>query len=304
MKSKIACSAGRIGLLDPPMIQGISDAAAFQIGQQYVVESRVRIVHADEAQITAAVIGNSGLYEQTIRLKDNHLTSKCSCTLHEDPLCRHCIAVLLEYHRWAQPKQPPKPAPAPPPMEPKPFTQSAEPVGKLGAMSSPVSDVKLSEVMLFIEWLQPTMKALENEEPLPDPPKLGPGEVSSWVHMIKGLEDRRRETEDALAQRELDMRDREAFVGRLTEQLQVAVNEVKAAQAKADEFQRETALYQGLLTKAGELAADVIRHDEQVRSVANDMLQKGAQLHKVADSFKEVAETLKSTTKSGTRHPQ
>ena len=303
MKSKIACSAGRIGLLDPPMIQGISDAAAFQIGQQYVVESRVRIVQADEAQISAAVIGNSGLYEQTIRLKDNYLTAKCTCTLHEEPLCRHGIAVLLEYHRWAQPKQPSKPAPAPPSKESKASSQSTAGVGKLGAMSSPASDVRLSEVMLFIEWLQPAIKALENEEPLPDPPKLSPGEVSSWIHMIKGLEDRRRETEDALAQRELDMRDREAFVGRLTEQLQVAVNEAKAAQAKAQECQRETALYQGLLTKASELAADVLRHDEQVRSAANDLLQKGAQLHKVADSFKETAETLKLTTKPGTRHP-
>lgn len=297
MKSKIACSAGRIGLLDPTMIQGISDSSAFQIGQQYVAESRVRIVEADEAQITAAVIGNSGLYEQTIRLKENHLTSKCSCTLHEEPLCRHCIAVLLEYHRWAQPKQPQKPAPTPPPREIKSSSQGSSPVGKLGAMSSPASDVKLSEIMLFIEWLQPAMKALEKDELLPESPKLGPGEVSAWVHMIKGLEDRRRETEDALAQRESEMKDREAFVGRLTQQLQVAVAEVKAAQAKSQEFQRETALYQGLLAKAGELAADVIRHDEQVRAVANDILQKGTQLHKVADSFKETAEALKVTTK-------
>lgn len=304
MKSKIACSAGRIGLLDPTMIQGISEASAFQIGQQYVVESRVRIVQADEAQISAAVIGNSGLYEQTIRLKDNHLTSKCSCTLHEEPLCRHCIAVLLEYHRWAQPKQPTKPAPAPAPKEVKAPSQGSSPVGKLGAMSSPASDVKLSEVMLFIEWLQPAMKALEKDEPFPDSPQLGPGEVSSWVQMIKGLEDRCRETEDALAQRESEMKDREAFVGRLTEQLQIAVTEAKAAQAKAQEFQRETTLYQGLLAKAGELAADVVRHDEQVRSVANDILQKGAQLHKVADSFKEAAEALTSTTKPGTRQPQ
>ncbi len=296
MKNKIACSAGRIGLLDPTMIQGISDVSAFQIAQQYVTESRVRIVDANEAQISAAVIGNSGLYEQTIRLKDNHLISKCSCTLQEEPLCRHCIAVLLEYHRWAQPKQPPKPSPAPPKESKTPLPASTS-AAKLTAMSSPASDVKLSEVMLFIEWLQPAMKAIEKEESLPDSPKLGPGEVSSWVHMIKGLEDRRRETEEALAQRESEMRDREAFVGRLTQQLQVAVTETKAAQAKSQEFQRETALYQGLLAKAAELAAEVVRHDEQVRSVANEILQKGSQLHKVADSFKETAEALKATTK-------
>ena len=105
IRNKIPCNAKRLGLLDPPMIQAVSDASAFQIGYQYLTENRVRIVEANDAQISSAVIGNSGLYEQTIRLKDGHLTSKCSCTPPEEPMCRHCISVLLEYHRWAQPRQ-------------------------------------------------------------------------------------------------------------------------------------------------------------------------------------------------------
>ena len=96
MKNKIACSAERLGLLDPQMIQSVVESNAFRIGRQYVAENRVRIVEADDSQITSAVIGNSGLYEQTVRLKDGHLISKCSCTLSEDPMCRHSIAVLLE----------------------------------------------------------------------------------------------------------------------------------------------------------------------------------------------------------------
>ena len=104
MRNKIPCSADRLSLLDPPMIQGVVDRNAFHLGNQYLSENRVRIVEADEAQISSAVIGNSGLYEQTIRLKDGHLVSKCSCSLPEEPMCRHCIAVLLEYHRWVQPR--------------------------------------------------------------------------------------------------------------------------------------------------------------------------------------------------------
>ena len=99
MRNKIPCSAERLSLLDPPMIQGVVDRNAFHLGSQYLSENRVRIVEANEAQISSAVIGNSGLYEQTIRLKDGHLVSKCSCSLPEEPMCRHCIAVLLEYHR-------------------------------------------------------------------------------------------------------------------------------------------------------------------------------------------------------------
>lgn len=72
-RNKIPCSADRLGLLDPQMIQAVVETSAFQIGKQYLAENRVRIVNADEAQIASAVIGNSGLYEQTIRLKDGHL---------------------------------------------------------------------------------------------------------------------------------------------------------------------------------------------------------------------------------------
>ncbi len=108
MRNKIPCSAERLGLLDPQMIQSVADANAFHIGRQYATEDRVRIVEADDSQVSSAVIGNSGLYEQTIRLKDGHLLSKCSCALPEEPMCRHCIAVLLEYHRWVQPRQPQK----------------------------------------------------------------------------------------------------------------------------------------------------------------------------------------------------
>src|SRR5512140_6520 len=123
MRNKIPCSAERLSLLDPPMIQAVVDRNAFHIGNQYLSENRVRIVEADDAQISSAVIGNSGLYEQTIRLKEGHLISKCSCALPEEPMCRHCIAVLLEYHRWVQPRQSQKagaakPAQAPPRPEP------------------------------------------------------------------------------------------------------------------------------------------------------------------------------------------
>src|SRR3970282_1847172 len=102
MRNKSPCSAERLSLLAPPIVQAVVDRNAFQIGHQYLSENRVRIVEADDAQISSAVIGNSGLYEQTIRLKDGHLISKCSCTLPEEPIFRHCIAVLLEYHRWSQ----------------------------------------------------------------------------------------------------------------------------------------------------------------------------------------------------------
>jgi hypothetical protein len=295
MRNKIPCSADRLGLLDPQMIQAVSESSAFQIGHQYLTENRVRIVEADDAQISSAVIGNSGLYEQTIRLKDGHLISKCSCTLPEEPMCRHCIAVLLEYHRWAQPRQSRKTTDT---REAKPPPQ-ADHVANGKAASSPSSapDVKLSEVMQFVEWLQPAMKAIEKGEPVPEAPKLGVGEVSTWIQTIKNLEDRRRDSEEVQVNLESDMRDREAYVGRLTQQLQTSIAEAKTAQAASQELHREMAVYKDMLAKVGELAGELVRYDGQMRTVASEILSKGTQLDKLAGSFKELAEALKSATK-------
>lgn len=297
MRNKIPCSADRLGLLDPQMIQAVSETSAFQIGHQYLTENRVRIVEADDAQISSAVIGNSGLYEQTIRLKDGHLISKCSCTLPEEPMCRHCIAVLLEYHRWAQPRQSRKTnEPRETKSQPQPQADHSS-NGKAAPMQSSAPDVKLGEVMQFVEWLQPAMKAIEKGERVPEPPRLGAGEVFTWIQTIRNLEERRRESEEVQVNLESEMRDREAYVGRLTQQLQTSIAEAKTAQATSQELQREVAMYKGMLSKVGELAGEVARYDGQMKSVASEILSKGSQLDKLAHSFKEVAEALKSINK-------
>lgn len=290
MRNKIPCSAERLNLLDPPMVQSVVDPAAFQIGYQYVSENRVRIVEADETQVTAAVIGNSGLYEQTVRLKDGHLISKCSCALPEDPICRHCIAVLLEYHRWVQPRTARKAR------ESKP--QEPDVAARPRPSNGTSADVKLSEIMIFVEWLQPAVKALEQGQTLPDTPKLEPGEVSSWIQAIRNLEERRRESEAVQVGLETDMREREAYVARLTQQLQMSIEEAKSAQAACKDVQREVATYKGLLGKVPEITKEVGRFDGQMRTIAGDLVQKGSQLENLADSFKEVAAALKALAKS------
>ena len=69
--------------------------------------------------------------------------------------------------------------------------------------------------MAFVEWLQPAIKVLERGQPLPDSPKLS-GDLTPWIQTIRNLEERRRESEEARINLESDMRDREAYVGRLT----------------------------------------------------------------------------------------
>ncbi|HEX6532270.1 MAG TPA: hypothetical protein VF019_06555 [Nitrospira sp.] len=290
MRNKIPCSAERLSLLDPPMIQSVVDRNAFHLGTQYLSENRVRIVEADEAQISSAVIGNSGLYEQTIRLKEGHLVSKCSCSLPEEPMCRHCIAVMLEYHRWVQPRAKKAKAAAPVPPE---TTAPSKPT----VLSSVSADLKLSEVLAFIEWLQPAMKALEKGQPLPDASRLS-GDLAAWIQVIGNLEERRRESEEIQLTLESEQREREAYVQRMTQQLQASMAEVKAAQTQLQQFQQEVATYQDMFTKVAEIASEVGGYDSQLKTIAGELISKGTQLDKVATSFREVAAALKTITKS------
>jgi outer membrane murein-binding lipoprotein Lpp len=295
MRNKIPCSAERLSLLDPPMIQAVVDRNAFHIGSQYLSEGRVRIVEADDAQISSAVIGNSGLYEQAIRLKEGHLISKCSCALPEEPMCRHCIAVLLEYHRWAQPRngqqKRTKPSVAPEPVQVSPNCDSTP-------ASGPAStDLKLGEVLAFVEWLQPAIKALERGQPLPDSPNPG-GELAPWIQAIRTLEERRRESEETRINLESDIRDREAYVGRLTQQVHASMEELKASQASSQRLQQELSACKEILAKVSEVASGVGNYDSQLKSIASDVMSKGSQLDKLAHSFKEVSMALKALAKT------
>jgi chromosome segregation ATPase len=148
--------------------------------------------------------------------------------------------------------------------------------------------------MVFLEWLQPATKALEKQEPLLGPPALGPGAVSTWIQAIRNLEDRRRESEEVMTSLESQLKDREADVGHLTQQLQASLRESNAAQAATKELQREVDSYKEMLTRVSELTAEVVRHAGQMRAVTGDMLQKGSQLDTLVSSFKDVAEALQS----------
>ncbi|MBK7488125.1 MAG: hypothetical protein IPI70_18675, partial [Nitrospira sp.] len=52
------------------MISSVVEPNAFQIGKQYQAERRVQMTDASDTEVTSSVMGNSGLYEQTIRLID------------------------------------------------------------------------------------------------------------------------------------------------------------------------------------------------------------------------------------------
>jgi chromosome segregation ATPase len=151
--------------------------------------------------------------------------------------------------------------------------------------------------MAFVEWLQPAIRALELGQPLPDSPKSG-GDLAPWIQAIRNLEERRRESEEIRINLESDMRDREVYAGRLTQQLQASMEEIKATQASSQQLQQELTACKEMLAKVSEVASEVGSYDSQLKSLAGEVLSKGAQLDKLAHSFREVSTALKAFAKT------
>ncbi|TKB88354.1 MAG: hypothetical protein E8D41_15185 [Nitrospira sp.] len=185
-----------------------------------------------------------------------------------------------------------KPPTAPQPVQVSPIRDA---VPALSTAST--TDLKLGEVMAFIEWLSPALKASERGQTLPDSPKLA-GDVASWSQTIRNLDERRRESEEVRMNVESDMRDREAYVGRLTQQVQASMEEIKAAQACSQQLQQELTACREVLTKISEIASEVGSYESQLKSLAGEVIAKGSQLDKLAQSFREVSTTLKSLAKT------
>ena len=94
------------------------------------------------------------------------------------------------------------------------------------------------------------------------------------------------------------MRDREAYVGRLTQQVQASMEEIKAAQANSPQLQQELTACKEILAKVSEVASEIGSYDGQLKSIAGEVMAKGSQLDKLAHSFKEVSTALKSLGKT------
>lgn len=287
MRGKIACSAQRLSLLDPTMIKSVVEGSAFHVANQYRTENRVRITDADERQITSVVIGNSGVYQLSIQLKDGVLSTKCSCPLNEQPLCRHSVAVLLEYHRWAQAKAGPRSTPQ----------AAAAPVSSAQTVSSSALDIKLSEVTIFIEWLQGSVRALEQARSLPEAPALGAGEVVNWIKAVQTLEERRRQSEEKHAALEEDLRAREAHLGRLTQQLQTSMQDTKAAQAACEALRQELAGHAATYTKLAQLMKNIEGVQNQAKRLAGDFVNNMSQLDGLSTSLKEASAALQALSR-------
>ena len=287
MKGKIACSADRLSLLEGAMISSVVEPNAFQLGKQYQAERRVQMIDATETELTSSVMGNSGLYEQSIRLYQGYLEAKCSCTLSEQPICRHGVAALLEYQRWSKPRVVSKPR------VPTPDLDTEKPARS----PAPSNDVKLSELTQFTDWMQRVVHAIQTDQPVPEQPAMEGGVVSTWTDIIRQLDQRRRKGEQMQTSLHQDIRSRDATVARLAQDLDSSVKESKALQVICKELQREVDHYKANATKSSGMSQQVEQFELEVKAIASLLTEKGRRLENLADSCRDVASMLKSLDK-------
>ena len=267
------------------MISSVVEPNAFQLGKQYHAERRVQMMDASDTELTSSVMGNSGLYEQSIRLNQGYLEAKCSCTLSEQPICRHGVAALLEYQRWSKPRIVPKP---------RVPTSRLEGEKAVASASVPSVDVKLSELTQFTEWMQQVVHAMQTDQAVPDQPTMGSGVVSTWTQIIRQLDERRREGEVVQASLEQDIRNRDTMVARLTRDLDSSVKESKSLQLICKDLQREAEQHKAVVNKTSDLSRQVEQFDVEIKAIASLLTDKGRRLEGLADTCRDVASMLKS----------
>lgn len=189
MHNKIPSTAMRIDEVYPYTIQSAVPVPTFKLGLEYLSQGRVKILQSDDSSISSQVEGDSGSYQQRIYLEKGSLVTKCSCSSPERPLCRHCLAVMLEFHRLAMGRELRA-------RQDKPFL--AKPLLHEENRGTTIG-FKLRQITIFMDWLQLAVKAVQSDQDLPEAPDLEPGELRTWVQALQRFQDRFQQTEEERA---------------------------------------------------------------------------------------------------------
>jgi hypothetical protein len=288
MRNKLACTAQKLSQIQPEMIQSLVGPQVFQLGKEYHSANCVQVLESHEDQILSEVTGPFGLYEQAIQLKGGHLFTQCSCTSNEPPFCRHCVAVLLAYQSAGSAR------------DLNGFPEASVSVESLedeDIMTSPLS-VNLHQVSVLIEWLQRATRALDREHALPEAPGLDQGDVMVWIRAVQNLHARWRVSEEKRLMAEAELLKRDGHLETLLKKLEALPREATAGQTACEGMQHTILSCKMMLSRLSDMAEQRDRIEEQLRSTAEDLLQKGVELNSVFGSLKEVSSGIQDASAS------
>jgi hypothetical protein len=279
MLNKISCSAATLEQLTPTSIRSVVNAETYDLGSQYFSENRVQILSADNGSILSQVKGLHATYKQSISLEHGKLATSCSCSSKEQPFCRHCAAVLLQWHSQGAAKTKPVEK------EVEVKRQTPDPALALSAT--------LREFCSFIEWLNLASADLQLGKPLPDAPSLDSPELLRCFKVIHELQERMIRSDETCSALEDELEARGKQMEQLTLQLQSAVAESKETRTTAEEIQRDLQRTRKRLSaiegSQGQLGTKLV-------GLADAMSSKGLELTQLAAAIKELIGALKTSS--------
>lgn len=247
MRNRISCSAQELNQLDADMIQSVVGETVYEEGHQYFSAQRVKILEADQTQITAEVNGIYGVYTQIIKLRAGTLSTRCSCPSTEQPFCRHCVAVLLhQYHNGSSLK----PSARGNHKDPPPPSDQRGRVGvPYAEESAGAGDLNFWEAILFIDWIQKAVGLLGKEATLPPVPDSLGGVAREWVGVVERLNSQCLEGEEDRIDALRNLQSAEGMVDTLTKKLDVLTVEAEVAQKNCRVLERKVKQLQDLLAE-------------------------------------------------------
>src|SRR5438034_5037964 len=280
MLNKISCSAETLEQLTPTSIRSVVDAETYDLGSQYFSENRVQILSTDNGSILSQVKGLQATYKQNISLQHGKLATSCSCSSKEQPFCRHCTAVLLQWHSQAG-------------------TAKRKPVEKEVEVKSQTPDPALAlsatlrEFCSFIEWLNLASADLQLGKPLPAAPSLDSPELLRCFKVIHELQGRMIRSDETCAVLEDELAAREKQMEQMRLQLQNAVTEAKETRTTAEEIQRDL---QKTRQRLAAMEGSRSELSTKLVGLADAMSSKGLELTQLAAAVKELTGGLKTNS--------
>jgi hypothetical protein len=295
-RNQIPCTAQRLSQLQPEMVQAVVPMSAYAIGHKYCNERRARIVQADETSITSEVSGARGRYQQTIRLADGTLIAQCSCPSTEAPLCRHCVAALLEYIRqspdadqgFSQKMAPQDDGLDQTTVEAKLATMQEDPVPGQTAASSLLIG-RLREVTVFIDWLSVAVNALKTGGTLPKSPALDPGEALEWMQALQKLEARAQQGEEICLALRSELSAKEQHLLKLVHDLESANDRVMKLQAVCEELKLDVERQSAMASRLAEIEQERDKLTGQIKDIASDLVKRTDDLDRLATERERVS---------------
>ena len=283
------------------MVRSVVGGRVYKLGSQYLSENRVRIKDATNSQINAEVDGTYGTYDQSIRLKGGSLTTKCSCPASEQPFCRHCVAVLLQYYhtRTSVPDEQEQTTALPSEIatiEPQPESKTETKPAANPTSHTPATELKFHEIGIFVDWVQGTVAAVSSETDCPPIPDLPSGQVKSWIEAIDQLYANFRRSEQERCDALSEVRSSQNHIASLTQDLDHSTSESKEFKVKCAELRHELDSCQALLEDHASVVKERDRYIDQMNGLRGELLRKGAELDTLVASLKQVSASLQAVT--------